>query len=259
MAWTFQRKRIVNPPNKIPRRPSIGVPPQQPKRWKLQVTLTELSPIQIQRFVALEYPNSGFYCLKMLQYMIRRGKRASQGDIYKDIAIIEARDPDNASKLIKTSYGYVIVLSQECDLARDWDNYRELEAGSADGKHDKLLRHVILAPCYPFERFLEGDHIHARRMNIWKKKEFQEQIRQNNHKRFHFLAKQDGINLPNLVVDFKHYFTLERDVFYRLKAKPGKYVCSLDKLYREEFSRRFAAYQARIGLPEEVQRPRTLS
>jgi hypothetical protein len=182
--------------------------------------------------------------------MVRQKRRVSQGDIYKDLNIIEARDPADDSKPSETHYGYGIVLSQECDLEWDWQNYRELESSEENSKHDKLLRHIILAPCYPFELFLEGNHIEGRCMGIWKG--FRKPIKQNNHKRFHFLVKQDEINLPNLVVDFKHYFTLDRDVFYKMRTKPGKYVCSLDRLYREELSRRFAAYQARIGLPDEV-------
>jgi len=80
----------------------------------------------------------------MPQYMVRQKRRVSQGDIYKDLNIIEGRDPVADSILSETHYGYGIVLSQECDLTWDWQNYRELESGEENPKHDKLLRHIIL-------------------------------------------------------------------------------------------------------------------
>jgi hypothetical protein len=67
----------------------------------------------------------------------------------------------------------------------------------------------------------------------------------NDNPRYHFL--KSDIDLPDLVVDFKRFFTLPRDEAYSLldsrKAR-------LDTLFRESVSQRFASFQSRIALPE---------
>ena len=53
--------------------------------------------------------------------------------------------------------------------------------------------------------------------------------------------------LSLLGADFKHYFSVS--VAYLEKLRPKHFVCRLSELYREDLSQRFAAYLARIGLP----------
>jgi len=185
----------------------------------------------------------------MPQYVQKTVQRACQGDIYGNLTFYETRTVDGKQK--ETTHGYAVVLTQECDLSEDWRNYRAIRD---EGKksHDKLLRHVILAPCYPFARFLKGEHIKDRTMSThWNASDTtREAIMANNHKRFHFLKRQPDVNLVNLVIDFKHYFSVERDAFYEAIGKGNLYVTSLDSLFREDLSQRFAYYLARIGLPE---------
>ena len=53
--------------------------------------------------------------------------------------------------------------------------------------------------------------------------------------------------IPDLVLDFKHYYAISRDVLYE---NFGDYcIGSINELFREALSQRFAYYLSRIGLP----------
>ena len=69
----------------------------------------------------------------------------------------------------------------------------------------------------------------------------------NEDPRFHFLHFEDGFKLPDMVVDFKHFYTINTDYLYQ---NIDKRVCSLSELYREKLSQRYAYFLSRIGLPE---------
>jgi len=158
-------------------------------------------------------------------YELRSLPRVSQGDMYRDIEVFDKVQP--GERILRTRYGYAIVLTQDCDLEQDWNaNIRKVCEEGAQ-RDDKILRHILLAPCYV---------------------EFGK-VRDNKHIRYHYLPHQDGLPLPDLVIDFKHYFTVERDLFY---AQLKEYrICSLKLLFREALSQRFAAYLARIGIPSD--------
>jgi len=179
-------------------------------------------------------------------YELRSLPRVSQGDIYRDIEVFDKIQP--GERILRTRYGYAVVLTQDCDLEQDWNaNIRKVCEEGAQ-RDDKILRHILLAPCYVAEQFQSGEHIEGRRMHSWNSKEFKK-VRDNKLIRYHYLPHQDGLPLPNLVIDFKHYFTVERDLFY---AQLKQYrICSLKLLFREALSQRFAAYLARIGIPSD--------
>jgi hypothetical protein len=78
-------------------------------------------------------------------------------------------------------------------------------------------------------------------------------LKQNNMHRYHFLQEEQMMQLPELVLDFKQYFTSPREFF--CERYKGHYVTTLGPLFRETLSQRFAQYLSRIGLPEfECQR-----
>jgi len=190
------------------------------------------------------------------RYIARRIARLSQGDIYRNVTIVEGEYPDG---LDQTSFAYSVLLSQDCDLQQDWDaNLGLMKLTSADIEErrkleDKILRHLILAPCYIAKAFREGEHIEERHMQTWNKKEMEKQIKENKHIRYHFLPNEPGLQEQNLVVDFKHYFSMQRDQFYELAKRRHEfeYVCSIALLYREALSKRFGEYLSRIGFPNE--------
>ena len=70
----------------------------------------------------------------------------------------------------------------------------------------------------------------------------------NENKRYHYLKFNDDVTIPESVVDFKHYFTV--NILYLESIYEKSYVCSVDSLYRELISQRFSNFLSRIGLPD---------
>lgn len=173
----------------------------------------------------------------------RNNPRICQGDIFTDIEIIESFNVKGTQiQLDKISFPYVICLNQECDLENDFNCH--------SNKDNKLL-HIAIAPAFNFEDFLSGSHwagifdvnSTAKRADTKTKL-----IMDNEIPRFHYLNFSET-NMPELIVDFKHFFTINRNVLY---SKLDKRLCSLDDLFKEKLSQRFSNFISRIGLPEEV-------
>lgn len=190
----------------------------------------------------------------MISYCRRESpiSRASQGDIYRDIVMPLAMplglgQNGKEFEIAEIEYNYAVVLTQECDLEQDFRNKEQ----NGD-KQDKCLPSILLAPAYLAEQLREGTHLSdlGLVMEHIDSKRWRILIRDNN-KRYHFLEKDLEHQVPDLVVDFKHYFTLSRDFFYSKMVNDIQYVASIDVLYREHLSHRFAYYLSRIGLPEE--------
>lgn len=57
-----------------------------------------------------------------------------------------------------------------------------------------------------------------------------------------------SFKMPPLIVDFKHYFSVNSESLR--EDVRAHYVCSIEVLFRERLSQRFANYLARIGLPD---------
>ena len=69
----------------------------------------------------------------------------------------------------------------------------------------------------------------------------------NEIPRFHYLKFPDA-DLPELIIDFKHFFSMNRNTLYN---QMDKRLCSIDVLFKEKISQRFSYYISRIGLPEQ--------
>ena len=138
----------------------------------------------------------------------------------------------------------VVVLSQDCDLTWDFNN---------DGNDDKKLLSILVAPLYNVEHVYLGEHLSdldLKMRNITSKKDSTENknLKQNQTPRYHYIEFPEEVEIVNSVIDFKHYFTINRNYFYEIKDQ--NFVCRLAELYREDLSFRFANYLSRIGLPD---------
>ena len=70
----------------------------------------------------------------------------------------------------------------------------------------------------------------------------------NEIPRYHYLKFPD-LDMPELIIDFKHFFTINKNVLYK---QIKKRLCSLDDLFKEKINQRFSYYVSRIGLPEHT-------
>ena len=185
-------------------------------------------------------------------YYRKNTNRIIQGDIFKDIKI-----PIYEGRLNIVESGFLVVLSQDCDLNQDYYSRIEMLEINFDESDKKIssfnnrrIPSILVCPAYPANQVLQGTHLNflgIEMSKIGKEKDTRwKLITQNEIPRYHYL-KSGEFNTSNLVIDFKRYYTISRDYLYSVSK--DSYMCSLNELYRERLSQRFVNYLSRIGLP----------
>lgn len=173
-------------------------------------------------------------------YRLYRKSRICQGDIFQDLFVsIGGKNGANDD----FDLPYSVVLTQDCDLEQDFNERR-----AKTGKNDKHIDTVLICPAYPIDLFSAGTHLKNRVMQTYIKGALDKVKRNDELKRYHYLAEDLDHGVPDLVIDFKHFFTIPRDVLY--KQRKESYVTSINEVYREYLSQRFTNYLGRIGLPD---------
>ncbi|MBL6751087.1 MAG: hypothetical protein ISP90_11225 [Nevskia sp.] len=179
--------------------------------------------------------------------------RLHQGDILRDIEILEGVteevDPDGGEHLRerKRTLPYVVVLTQDCDLEQDFNS----RANDARLDEDKFLLSILVCPAYPAAQLRAGVHLGEGHVMSRINSDRWKPLKDNQNPRYHFLADEQSLQVPEVVLDFKQYFTIPRDQAYGL-SQASHYVATANALFREDLCRRFADYLTRIALPEIV-------
>lgn len=187
-------------------------------------------------------------------YIKHNGDRIYQGDIlwdfkYQDKVFIE----DNKIKIQERNIPYLIVLTQDCDLEWDFNNHKENENVQDKTREkinqDKFLHSILICPAYPAEKVRLGTHLEELDLTMEKLNSNRwNLVKTNQNSRYYFLDKQSDLQIPDLVIDFKHYYSIPRDMLYKEIKK--HYIGSINELFRECLLQRFAFYLSRIGLPK---------
>jgi len=186
----------------------------------------------------------------MIKVIKENNPRICQGDIFKDIELIEYADINDEGivEISKITFPYVVVLTQDCDLEQDFNN----RAQETPSNQDKHLISIIVAPLYNIEHIYSGKHLSELNLQMQiitknQSKSTNQFLRKNLNPRYHYLEFAEDVPIVNSVIDFKHYFTVNNNYLGELKLP--NYVCKIAELYREQVSTRFANYLSRIGLP----------
>lgn len=169
--------------------------------------------------------------------------RIGQGDIYRDLRV--SLGAGEGSLFSEFSFEYVVILSQDCDL--EWDGEAR-KAGLKRENDDKILDTILVAPAFPSEKFTLGEHIEGKNMRTVPRPELDKIKANNEKKRYHYLPSDSLGLFPDMIVDFKMFFTVPSKSLYKIRTK--NYVISLSELFREEISQRFSNYLARVALPD---------
>jgi len=180
-------------------------------------------------------------------YEIHDCQRISQGDILRDMNFIVIGVDE---KIIELEYQYIVVLSQDCDLEQA--NNLILEDIKCEDEcrlFNQFLPSVLFVPAFPSDLLRSGEHIkslykikaHKLNSNLWGP------IKNNENPRYHFLHFDQERQIPNLVLDFKSYYTLSYEYFAGKHKE--HYHATINELFRERLSQRFSNYLNRIGLP----------
>jgi len=170
--------------------------------------------------------------------------RILQGDILRDVKFNYAVQED--SEIVEYYFPYIIVLSQDCDLQQDFNNRND---ESSDKNHDKYIQSILVCSAYLSDDLKKGEHLKRLDLTMERKNSKQfSTITTNQNARYHYLEHNHEYQVPHLVLDFKHYYTLPLEYLYSIYEK--HYIASLNELFREALSQRFSFYLSRIGLPE---------
>ena len=181
---------------------------------------------------------------------IQANPRLLQGDVYRDVPFLESADEHDGTITVSTiEFPLVVVLTQDCDLLQDTNVRFNAKPGQ---NQDKFLFSVLVAPIYVAKHVYDGTHLsdlpQTMRVGINNSSSVSSLIKQNEIPRYHFLSFPPAIQIPDAIIDFKHYFSV--GVGYLNKERSAKYVCSIEVLYRERLTQRFSNFLSRIGLPD---------
>jgi hypothetical protein len=176
-------------------------------------------------------------------YIQKKEPRVLQGDFIENFPYNLSRIVDGSLETNSITFPYIVVLTQDCDLERDYENR---ENGNRQD-NDKDLQSILICPAYLAESLHTGAHLDdlGLKMKPWDK-DLWKHIKRNQHERFHFLPQFETL-MPDLVLDFKHFYTFQREQIYEIHKT--QYKVSLAVPFRENLSQRFANYLSRIGLP----------
>jgi len=185
---------------------------------------------------------------KIRKTRLQRLGRVSQGDIYKEVEVIDyVLEKRGIIQISKILFPLVIVLTQDCDLEQDYN----IRSGKKEAKdQDKLIFSVLVAPLYNVEHVYVGEHLNKLQitMQMIGSRTQRDNLLNNEIPRYHYLDISSEVPVTPSVIDFKHYFSVH--VGY-LRGKTKDFICQVSPLYREDISHRFACYLARIGLPKQ--------
>jgi hypothetical protein len=175
-----------------------------------------------------------------------------QGEILSDVAEHRDECPSSAPSenhdhsIQPIAHPLMIVLSQVCDLLRDWEK-REGQSAPPSELSPAVLSHVLLCDLYDKDA-LRSAHDDLNRGRF-------ERIEKNQVERFHYLAEAPigdaGPALPGLYLDFKKVYGLPTSNLYAGIAGSGiGRVAVVPPIYLQQLVHRFFAFQSRVGVPE---------
>lgn len=158
---------------------------------------------------------------------------------------------DEDEMAIELNYQYLVVLSQDCDLEQGNSLVTaDLKCEGSCKIFNQFLHSVLFVPAFPSEILRSGEHltslydIKTQKINtsLWGP------IKDNQNPRYHFLPSDTEHQIPDLVLDFKAYYTLSYRYFW--SKHKDHYLATVNELFRERLSQRFSNYLNRIGLPD---------
>lgn len=164
--------------------------------------------------------------------------RLAQGDILQTINMFIGLEESHSNDV---ELPYSVVMNQDCDLNSD---HLKKEKGR------QSIPSILLCPAYQADQFFNGQHIESWNIKPMNKGESEKVMNNDEMKRFHYLYGDSKNGVPELVIDFKHFYTIPRDLLY--DKLDDLYIVTISELYREELSQRFANFLSRIGLPEAI-------
>ena len=166
-----------------------------------------------------------------------------QGEIISNVTHhAYAIKPDGTDGFDMRQVGFVVVMTQDCDLLRDHNSRRIGQSGVISG--------VLL---------YEAEHAPTSRARFTINTSDWRKVSAHNMERFHLLQAASPecdlqfVGLPNLLIDFRRYFTVRPEELERqISIENGACRrCRIETPYREHLQTRAAFYFQRVALPDD--------
>lgn len=143
-------------------------------------------------------------------------------------------------------FPYSLVLTQACDI----ESYYKMRGQQDDNGRisRQIIAQLILCPAFDEDKFKRGDHL-VEQYNYHTEVLYggdMRAIRKQGRERFHYLPSHVE-ELPNLVIDFKHYFTVPI-IGAEMALKNVRKSYKLDHIYYTEIADRFAHFIQRVAI-----------
>ena len=171
----------------------------------------------------------------------------SQGDIFSDINyIMKFKEQSDYVDITELKIPYIIVLSQACDMRGMY------ELKNNNGKSTKQIISVLVAPIFEKASVQSGQYLaDCLQKGILSEKGFNSDeyklILSDFHYRFHTLQFEASFkSIPESVIDFKQFFTLNIDYLYE---NIHKRVCSLQPIFKSQVTLKFSNFLSRVAIP----------
>lgn len=180
-----------------------------------------------------------------------------QAEILSDINQIKRTVAEQTDSIVidLVHHSFAVIVSQDCDLDLDFKARNGLPGPEEKFVGpEKIIPNILICEVFTAEELRAFSEI---KPPIWSR------IKTNEHIRYHFFQRADveldgvGKGLPEMVADFKRYFSIPGDDLYDQLARsldskygPVQRRLRLKSPYCEHFSTRFSYYLSRVALPE---------
>lgn len=178
-------------------------------------------------------------------YEKHSNKRVCQGDIFRDF---DFNIVDEKKDVFKIFYKYIVVISQDCDLKFGAKKSKKV-ISNEEKTENQYLPNILFTPAFTETQIREGIHLKDIYNIVQTRKNSSQwtEIKNNNNDRYHYLPSFSDYQIPELIIDFKNYYSLSPYFFF--KKFGSSYLSTVNELFREKLSQRFSNYLCRIGTP----------
>ena len=158
------------------------------------------------------------------------------------------RDADQQVIFSSTSFDWLVVVSQECDLQRDRDDREAQRRDPRFVKESNLLRVVLVCPAFRFDSVASGTYLPGAKR--WGGTE-QKILQKDGDARYHRLLGLEG-KFGDLLLDFRLLSAAHPTYLGAwMSAHAESAVAVLEPPFRDRLIQRFVGYLGRIPEPEE--------
>lgn len=189
------------------------------------------------------------------------------GDIYKNFVYTSVESTEEALIETVTTFPYVILLGQSCDLRWEFDGRHREKELLGNGKspddpdinkcYNQRMISYLVSPLHPASLFCEGTHMMGygwpvisvpvpKSIEKWEKSGV---FSNSKFARYHAFNFEESTGITASVVDFKQFFSASPSKIIEAKNS-NQYIGTLPDFFREQFLQRFSTFISRIGIPD---------